>query len=67
MTVYMTTKVLALSTVAHTLGTDLTSLRAAGRRLFWCACTGGEHRVREVDTSRAWSVDLVTGMVRVLS
>jgi len=63
----MTTKIHALSTVAHSMGTDLTSMRADGRRLFWCACTGGEHRVREVNTSSAWSVDLVTGSVRVLS
>ncbi len=63
----MTTKIRALSMVASILCSDLNSLRADGRRLFWCECTGGEHRVREADTSAAWSVDLVTGTVTVLS
>lgn len=63
----MTTKIQAKSLVASSMGTDLTSMRADGRSLFWCACTGGEHRIREKDTARAWSVDLVTSTVRVLS
>ena len=54
----MTTRVRALGLVASHLGTTLTDLRAAGRRLAYRGVLGGDHVISD-HRGRTYQVDLV--------